>query len=81
MKDISTILFSLFLNDLEQYLHDKNNDNEIVIDANNNDSSVYITLIFRLYADNTIILVILVENTVSLQKSVNNLTSIAQNGS
>ena len=65
VKEMSTILFSLFLNDLEQYLHDKNNANAIVIDANNNDSSVHLTLIFRLYADNTMILV---ETTISLQK-------------
>ncbi|MEW8152430.1 MAG: reverse transcriptase family protein [Candidatus Thiodiazotropha endolucinida] len=66
-ENLSPVLFSLFLNDLEDYLRHKHNDG-IVIDINSEDVSVFLKLIILLYADDT---VILAQDTKSLQKNLN----------
>ena len=49
----SPILFTIFLNDLEYYLHQ--HDTGIIIDYTNDDISVCLKLFVLLYADDTVI--------------------------
>ena len=63
-ENLSPVLFSLFVNDLEAFLHSKNN-NGIIIDAVNDDTSAYIKTFTLLYADDT---VIIAQDPDSLQK-------------
>ena len=65
-ENLSPVLFSLFLNDLEVFLQSKNN-NGIEIEAINDDTYVFIQILTLLYADDT---VIIAQDTASLQKSL-----------
>ena len=64
---LSPALFSLYLNDLEDYLFQKRNSG-VKIDINNEECMMVLTLIILMYADDQIILA---ENADSLQKSLN----------
>ena len=66
-ENLSPVLFSLFLNDLEAYLSHKNNDG-VTIDIENEDFYIYLKIIILLYADDT---VILARDPDSLQKCLN----------
>ena len=65
-ENLSPVLFSLFLNDLEVFLQSKNN-NGIEIEAINDDTYVFIQILTLLYADDT---VIIAQDPASLQKSL-----------
>ena len=65
--NLSTVLFSLFLNDLDAYLSHKNNAG-VVIDIENEDFYIYLKIIILLYTDDT---VILARDPDSLQKCLN----------
>ena len=68
-ENLSPVLFSLFLNDLEVYLEHKNNAG-IDIDVRNDDidAFVYIKILTLLYADDT---VLIAQDPASLQKCLN----------
>ena len=63
--NLSPFLFTIFLNDLEYYLHQ--HDTGIIIDYTNDDISVYLKLFVLLYADDT---VIFSDSPEELQKSL-----------
>lgn len=65
-ENLSPVLFSLFLNDLEAYLFQKQSKG-IVIDVDSEDFTLFLKLIILLYADDT---VILAEDAHSMQKSL-----------
>lgn len=54
-ENLSPVMFSLYLNDLENYLMHNSNAG-ITIDCNNEDISIFLKLYILLYADDTIIL-------------------------
>lgn len=66
-ENLSPVLFSLFLNDLEGYL-EWNNFNGVQIGYDNLDISFYLKLLVILYADDT---VILADNENDLQNNIN----------
>jgi hypothetical protein len=53
-ENLSPILFALYLNDLEDYLQQRNHGVEFVI--NENDFNIYIKLFVLLYADDTVLM-------------------------
>ena len=63
--NLSPFLCTIFLNDLEYYLHQ--HDTEIIIDYTNDDISVYSKLFALLYADET---VVFSDSQEELQKSL-----------
>ena len=63
--NLSPFLFTIFLNDLEYYLHQ--HDTGIIIDYTNDDVSVYLKLFVLLYADDN---VIFSDSPEELQKSL-----------
>lgn len=63
--NLSPFLFTMFLNDLEHYLHQ--HDAGITVDYTNDDISVYLKLFVLLYADDT---VIFSDSPEDLQKSL-----------
>ena len=66
-ENLSPVLFSLYLNDLEAYLL-YNTNTGLTIDCDNIDITFYLRLIVLLYADYT---VILASNEADLQFSLN----------
>ena len=66
-ENLSPLLFSLFLNDLEMYLINNQCDG-ITIDYADDDIFVFLKLLILLYADDT---VILAEDEAKLQNSLN----------
>ena len=70
-ENLSSVLFSLFLNDLEAYLFQKQSKG-IVIDVDSEDFTLFLKLIILLYADDT---VILAEDAYSMQKSLDDFYS------
>ena len=64
---LSPILFSIFINDLEQFLIEKGN---CYININDNNFSNYLKLLTIMYADDN---VILANNATDLQKLLNGL--------
>ena len=68
-ENLSPLLFSLFINDLETYLMSKGN---TVIDFKNDMCNNYVKLLVLLYADDTIILS---NSAAGLQKGLDNLGS------
>ena len=70
-ENLSPVLFSLFLNDLEAYLFHKQSKG-IVIDVDSEDVTLFLKLIILLYADDN---VILAEDAYSMQKSLDDFYS------
>ena len=68
-ENLSPLLFSLFVNDLEAYLSQKG---PITLDFKDDEISNYLNLLIILYADDT---VILSNSAKDLQQSLNNLES------
>lgn len=56
-ENLSPFLFTIFLNDLEQFLGSQNV-NGIKCDINSNDIAVFLKLLILLYADDTVLLAI-----------------------
>ena len=55
-ENLSPVIFSLFLNDLESFLVEKQN-NGITVENHTEDISIFLKIIVLLYADDTVILV------------------------
>lgn len=68
-ENLSPILFSLFLNDIEEYLETKNNNG---IQFQNLDINIIIKIIVLLYADDTILLT---DNPKNLQKCLDDFVN------
>jgi len=66
-ENLSPLLFSLYVNDLEQFLHQKGND---YITFNMDICEQYLKLLVLMYADDT---VIFANNATELQKALDNL--------
>ena len=72
--NLSPILFSMFLNDLEDHMVADNLDG-ITLDINTDDLFIYTQLYILLYADDTIILV---ESETSFQQSLNSFNTYCE---
>ena len=77
-ENLSPILFSLFLNDLEEYLINKNN-NGIHLSEHTHDTDLLplLRILVVLYADDT---VLIANDHLSLQKSLNDFMEFVHNG-
>ena len=66
-ENVSTVLFAIFLNDLDDYLV-QHNCNGITLDSDNQDILLYLKLFVLLYADDT---VVFGTDTISFQEKLN----------
>ena len=66
-ENLSPILFSIFLNDVEKFIDQP--DNGTILRIENEDVSTYLKILILLYADD---MVILEENPISFQRSLDN---------
>ena len=66
-ENLSTVLFSLYLNDLEAYLFERQKVG-ITIDSDREDLIIFFKIIVLLYADD---MIILVDTAESLQRTLN----------
>ena len=66
-ENLSPVLFSLYLNDLENYLS-HNSNASIIVSCNDEDLTIFMKLIVLLYADDT---VIMASSVTDLQYSLN----------
>ena len=74
--NLSPVLFSMFLNDLEDHMI-ADRIPGITIDSNNENSFIFIKIFILLYADDT---VILADNPEAFQNSLIHLVNIAESG-
>ena len=74
-ENLSPLLFSIFLNDLEKYLNE--NVNGICFNSTFDDIHLYLKLFLLLYADDT---VIFSNNETDLQNSLDKLKIIVRSG-